>query len=255
MSNWNEEYYDIIEFYYWEPQHIGKKKYEDANFNSMEEVKTHLLNMEVSLNHQFNYFFRLIPKEILNEIFQGIDKNIASDKYNFQSTKQINELELDDATQPDMFFIGEENQIGIEMKIGAKSSIEQVLKYAMLFYFNNLKSKRERKANLIFISKGDFSNLFPEKFENIIKLKQALNIEQIPDETKKGNNDLRTHKEGILNVAKQMSISFINYNDLNSLISKTKSQLVESKYKDSVEMLFDGLIDEINARRKILGIE
>ena len=67
-SSWNNEYYDIMNFYYWEPQHLGKIKNPNSKIQSIHDALSHIAKMEVSLNHQFNLFFQLLPSVILNDI-------------------------------------------------------------------------------------------------------------------------------------------------------------------------------------------
>ena len=49
-SSWNNEYYDIMNFYYWEPQHLGKIKNPNSKIQSIHDALSHIAKMEVSLN-------------------------------------------------------------------------------------------------------------------------------------------------------------------------------------------------------------
>ena len=86
MSQWNDEYYEIIDFYFWEPQHIGRSKTEKSRYKNMEDVKNHILNMEVSLNHQLNIFFRLAPEDFINKLVKNYFHNSFDDKYLFHGS-------------------------------------------------------------------------------------------------------------------------------------------------------------------------
>jgi hypothetical protein len=60
-DSWVESYYDTLSFFYWEPQHIGRKKYVDPRLKSALEVQNHVRTMEVTLNHQIKQFLCLAP--------------------------------------------------------------------------------------------------------------------------------------------------------------------------------------------------
>lgn len=57
MNNWTNVYDEIMSFYFYEPQHIGKKAYPRDNphvYSNEQAMLNHISNMEVSLNHLFN---------------------------------------------------------------------------------------------------------------------------------------------------------------------------------------------------------
>jgi hypothetical protein len=67
-----------MNFYYWEPQHLGKKKNPNSKIQNISDALDHISKMEVSLNHQFNLFFQLIPAALLNSILGNIDCRYAN---------------------------------------------------------------------------------------------------------------------------------------------------------------------------------
>ena len=52
-----ENIYEIYDFLYFEPQHIGKIKNPKTTYNSSKKMIEHIKNLEVSLNHILNLFF------------------------------------------------------------------------------------------------------------------------------------------------------------------------------------------------------
>ena len=153
------------------------------------------------------------------------------------------------ATQPDIFLKGKESLIGIELKLSAKSSIEQMLKYAMLFYFSGEHSGKSKACHLIYIGLTEFRNLFKGKDTKIHDLQQDLTVDDLPDKTRKGGLDLMPHKDNILNVAKNMTIDFINYQSLHDLFHYERNQIdTGTAYAETVAKLFDGINDEFLMR-------
>ena len=125
-TTWNQEYYDALNFYYWEPQHLGRLTNPNSKYKNIEDVISHLRRMEVSLNHEFNLFFQLLPNELFNQFFNSLVDNFEPDDYKYQSLQDLKKLNLKDATQPDIFFKGENNFVGVELKVTAKSSLDQI---------------------------------------------------------------------------------------------------------------------------------
>lgn len=248
-SHWNTEYYDIMSFFYWEPQHLGKKSSPKRRYSSLEEVIEHLKEMEVSLNHQFNFFFRLLPESLYLRFFRSILSGLVEDSYHYQGIEDLEKLQLNDATQPDILFVGQKSIIGVELKIHAKTTYEQILKYAMLFYFEQKHSEASKACNLVFFGRGTFSNLFREEISSIKELKSRFSIDMLPDTTRKGNISLLEHKEGIVDLAKSMTISFISYSELYNSLNDLKSEIDKySPYYDAPLKLIDGMLNELEIR-------
>ncbi len=248
-STWNTEYYDIMSFFYWEPQHLGKKRYPESTYKSLKDAMVHLKKMEVTLNHQFNFFFRLLPENMYLDFFRSIVPGLVEDNYHYQNREDVEGLQLNDATQPDILFVGSKSIIGVELKIGAKTTFEQVLKYAMLFYFEQKRSGSAKVCNLIFFGSGSFSNLFKEKPSSVEELKGNLLVDMLPDVTKKGGISLVGEKEAIVEVARSMTIAFVSYSEVYTRLNELKSGIDKlSPYHDTPLKLIDGMLNELEIR-------
>ena len=252
-SSWNNEYYDIINFYYWEPQHLGKIKNPNSKIQSIHDALSHIAKMEVSLNHQFNLFFQLLPSVILNDILNKIDNNyISTDKLSYQSIEDINTLNLNDATQPDVFFKSNKDLVAIEFKLGTKSSIEQIMKYATLFHFTELHHEMEFAHHLIYVDRDNFSTMFKEKFFSIDIVQSAIEMAHIPDTTKKGYVNLIPHKERITKIAKNLHLSFVNYQELYNIFSYFVNYIDASNpFSETIIKLFSGMNNELVFRELV----
>ena len=246
-SSWNKEYYDIMNFYYWEPQHLGKIKNKESKIQNINDALNHIAKMEVSLNHQFNLFFQLLPSELTNIIFNKIDcRFTGTEKLEYQSIEDISVLNLKDSTQPDVFFKSNTDLVAIEFKLGTKSSIEQLLKYATLFHFTRLHHQKNFKCHLVYVGVNSFDSMFKEKFSHIDLVQDQLELVHIPDVTKKGSIDLTPHKDEILNLAKDMSLSFVNYQQLHDLFDHSISALdTANPYTETIHKLISGMNNEL----------
>lgn len=165
--NWTDEYREIVEFYYWEPQHIGRAKGE-KRFKNADEMYEHINNMEVSLNHVLNLFFSLYPLHKL-ECFGADESHVMMSAWQLESLQR----EQKNATQPDMFFQGKSKNIAIELKTGSKSTLDQVVKYIK---FNQaLNDSSEKDFELIFLTPySDMKKIFKEKYQTDQELHSSL---------------------------------------------------------------------------------
>jgi len=252
-TTWNQEYYDNLNFFYWEPQHLGKQKNTKSRFDNPYKVMKHLREMEVTLNHQFNLFFQLLPNQLYMLFFEAVFKNIEKDEYLYQSLFDIDALELKDATQPDIFFKGRNNLIGVELKIGAKSSLEQVVKYAILYHFSQKNDDKRKNCHLLYIGKGNSDNLFKDKKISILNVQDYINLEMLPDKTKKGKISLRHDKQDILKIAKEMSISYLSYQQVYELFKSLRTKIeTTSQYASTIEKLIHGMQNELLVRNLVI---
>jgi hypothetical protein len=246
-SSWNNEYYDIMNFYYWEPQHLGKIKNQKSKIQNIHDALSHIAKMEVSLNHQFNLFFQLLPSTILNDIINKVGKNyVSNDKLLYQSIADISILNLMDATQPDVFFKSNKDLVAIEFKLGSKSSIEQIVKYATLFHFTELYHKVEYAYHLVYVGCDSFSAIFKEKFSSIDLVQSAIEMAHIPDATRKGDVNLIPHKEKIIEIAKSLHLSFVSYQNLYNIFSDCIKYIDASNpFSETIIKLLSGMNNEL----------
>jgi len=243
-NNWTEIIYEIYDFLYWEPQHIWKIKNKNSKINSVDKSLNHIKNIEVSLNQILKIFFYFLQNNIFkNFINLKWKKDYLEDNY-FLYLKEIEELIewINWATQPDFFFIWEESNIFIEMKINSKSSLEQLMKYIFLHIKDCERVWKNKKLNLIYLAKWEFKNLFKEKFNNIDELKKEFQDFEIPKITKKGNNNLEEYFEKIKEIWKNMDIDFISYLDFKNFCIKNRK---------SNEKLFSWIINELENRKLV----
>lgn len=164
--NWTDEYREIIELYWWQPQSFGRAKTNPKKFPTADKMWESVARLETTLNHVLNIFFALFPFEKLNFPLKG-------DKYTMLSSKRLEEIqrEMDNKTQPDFFFVGDNSNLAIELKLGAKSDIEQVEKYVAFHRHLN----RAVPLHLLYLSPHeDVKGLFSEHFQDERELRTAL---------------------------------------------------------------------------------
>ena len=164
--NWTDEYREIIEFYYWEPQHLGRAA-GPKKFENVAQMWQHVNGLEVSLNHILNIFFSLYGN---NDVLTAMGHHGL---YDFVSSRQLDLWQKDygEFTQPDMFFLGAERNLAIELKLGSKTSVNQIAKYLV---FNHCVASSKGLGLLLLSPFTDLEALTKEKFSDSTTLLEAL---------------------------------------------------------------------------------
>lgn len=165
--NWTDEYREIVEFYYWQPQDIGRAN-GVKRFKNADEMWDHVSRIEVSLNHVLNIFFSLYPLHKL-DCFDADDSHVMLSAWQLELLQR----EQKNATQPDTFFEGNNKNIAIELKTASKSDLAQVIKYIR---FNEaLLDSESKDFELVMLTPfDDISKVFKEKYQTIMELQDAI---------------------------------------------------------------------------------
>jgi len=246
---WTSEYYDVMEFYYWEPQHLGKIRNKESRYNNAKEALEHIRNMEVSLNHMFNVFFRLAPSSFTNQIIDKYFKKDIKDKFKLQGRYSVSEFSA--LVQPDLLFSSKETNFSIEMKIGAKSSLEQVYKYSLLHWLEQEHNKKSKKSLLLYIGKDDFTSLWRERFSTIEELKEAVvtsDIEKLKTKASKIEK-VEVNWDEVKKLVEETTVAYCSYSQFATMLKASANQLPKNnEATETVVKLFSGLYSELKGR-------
>jgi len=235
--NWTDEYSEIVEFYYWEPQHIGRAKGE-RRFTGAVEMLDHINNIEVSLNHILSLFFSLYD---VNRLAESIPMPAG---LKFVSSKQLSvwQNEMKDYTQPDLYFQGDDANLAIELKLGAKIDCEQIAKYII---FNHHVSEKPKPLSLIVLSPtADIESISKEKFKSLLDVRSAL-LDYIPS------------KKSLLFCSYEQYLKELGQFKINTLsLSELVSALLKNTHENDIEMkLVNGLIAYLSGRSLVDPID
>jgi hypothetical protein len=247
-DSWVESYYDTLSFFYWEPQHIGRKKYVDPRLKSELEVQNHVRTMEVTLNHQIKQFLCLAPDSFRNRLFRSA---LGREVVGHFIMAGSGACRVCAAVQPDFLFTTDDSTVSMEMKIGARSSITQVLKYALLALAVEQKHDgREMEHSLIFLGADDFSRLWREHFSED-DLRQGLESEKSTFMQGLSGKEkrFRDQEARFAQIVSSLSIGFINYHDFANLLREEFPPADGSAGEQVYRKLVEGMIAELRRRR------
>jgi hypothetical protein len=247
-SDWVAAYYDALEFFWWEPQHLGRKKHASAQLDTLGKVSRHIHGIEVTLNQLLNQFFLLAPVGLRAELFEA-HFGAAFAPFDFWGADTVRALGVETIVQPDLLFVSDNEVVCIEMKVRAKCSVTQVLKYALLGVAVESHTGRQRSHSLLLLGKGDFSDLWQERFVCVAELEQAMQTD-VASFLNEGRRDFRHYEERFREVAAGMRIEFMSYAELAGFLQAKRPPASEVGPSAEVyRKLIDGLVGDLDGRR------
>lgn len=247
---WNANYYDLLEFYLFEPQHIAPKLGSDGKRQrSVPESLRRLKRLETPFNHIFSLFFRLAPSSMIERLVHAtmppasVSPSMLSDLQSI-GREAGTVFGLKSATQPDLLFVGSSAIVCVEMKVDAKTDAEQIFKYAALCA--HIDPAGAKKRFLIYMAPKDFSALWPAKGATLETAKSsALALAAALPAKLSGNSVLRGAGDRVA-IVEALELGFISYRDFRRLL---EAAAADADSHDGVyRKLIDGLVDEISAR-------
>lgn len=250
-ESWIARYYEAVTFFYWEPQHLGRQKNAKVTLTA-ERMRTRIELMEVTLNHQLNQFFSLAPRSLRTRLFERVlGVTLFSTDFCMAGRECDKEYELRNAMQPDFPFVAQDlkQAVFMEMKIGAKTSIEQLLKYVLLALSVELKHKMEMKHSHVLLGKGTFSGLWKRQLASVDHLRPLLTEKEIDAFLVGKSASIRDNKARFCEIVSEMQIGFITYQDLSQCL---EAEIEASDGCAGAEVycnLVNGMIGELRRRK------
>lgn len=249
-ATWTESYYQDLEFFYWEPQHLGRKRHIDSKLNSLKKVQAHLRVMEVTLNHNLNLFFLLAPGSVRAQLFNRLFGRTLAGEHRMHGRGVGEAYGMAGSTQPDLFFTSDDNVVAIEMKIAAKSSISQVLKYVLLGLAEELESGRQKVHHLGFLGKGDFASQWKERFRDPAELKKAATQADLALFLSRQPSRLSEHLPRFTEILANLCIGFSTYADFALFLEAAQPSASDGSEGASVyRKLIQGVVGEFKHRK------
>lgn len=251
IAAWNADYYDIVEHYFWAPGSLGRTPKENVNPRAVFRA---LRRNEDALNHVLMMFFRLAPREFTRILFEQWCEETATPEFRIQNRYQVDALLGVGFTQPDLFFVHPHVSFMIEMKIDAKSSADQVLKYVALSHLESKHHGTAKPMRLCYLGKGGVETIFkgsPSSPDEIIDRVRKLSPTEYRQRWSFLEDDDWSAIEKRLESTK---LTFKTYQDLDRLLASYEASLkLDSPYADTAAELFKGVRGELRCRGLVPG--
>ncbi len=155
------------------------------------------------------------------------------------------EFKLANCMQPDFLFVSTAETVSIEMKVKAKSSVDQVRKYALLGLAVEIKQNVEMEHHLVLLGSGAFAGMFKERFESEDKLITNIIDKDLTAFLLNKPALFRERKERLNQIVKQMHVKFINYKDFARFLGEAAPpQIDQSPGAEVYRKLIFGLVKE-----------
>jgi hypothetical protein len=252
--SWAEVYYEMVDYFYWDPRTLGQKKYADSRLKTLDAVMDHIRKIEVTLNHQIKQFLSLAPLSLRNHLFEsalGGEVEVPGDLIMAGASADIDRIyQLNNTVQPDFLFISDDTTASLEMKIGAKSSVEQVLKYAFLALAVEQQQDKKMQHILAFLGVGDFSNMFRNNIASVASLKRQIETEKHAYFTKLAGRAKRFQawESRYFEILESLYIGFISYWSFADLLRSEMPSLDGSPGAEVYRNLTIGMLRELESR-------
>ena len=177
-TNWSKKYWDIADQFYWAPQYIGMKSIPQrlwqidgdmvsvpadqvnkdgplyARCRTAEAHKGWMQRQEEVLNHVFDLAFAIAPDALIEHCFAkplGIRDSGPYNSLGREIRQRYGWTKSENVTQQDGLFVSANSVLGVELKLKAKSSPVQVIKYASVFAWEEMHSGKRDKLGLLYI--------------------------------------------------------------------------------------------------------
>lgn len=257
---WVDTYYEALEFFYWEPQHFRVQTPATAEAEKLAkiakrasritQVRSHLRKMEVTLNHNLLQFFHLAPDNLRTRLFAEFFGRSFESAFEMHG-RNFDEIFNIDAVQPDVLFTSETDVVSIEMKIGSKCTVEQILKYALLGLAVEIKrGKQPLRHYLILLGSGSLAAQFREKFATVIDLKAKVEGIDLVGFLRNKPADFRQLQERLTKIVHAIQVRFCSYSRLSDLLnSSAPPQADQSDGAQVYRKLISGLVKELELRK------
>ncbi len=175
---WTQTYWDIVDDFYWEPSLVGLKSFpkeswgDDPDFiriprsslvkggslyarsgkykGSLERMR----GLEVTLNRIFDIAISVMSDAVVGELLHR-NARIDDDGPFVRLGTDIRERygwSMENVTQQDGFFVSTRSLLGIEIKLTAPTSRNQVLKYALLMINEERLTGTRSQVGLLFVT-------------------------------------------------------------------------------------------------------
>jgi hypothetical protein len=274
-SSWNRKYWDLTEKFYWAPQYIGMKSISESAWQrdggmisipenmvmkgasiytrrrNSSDHRIWMESQEEVLNQVFDITFAIAPDQLIELCFArplgftdtgpyiSLGREIRQ-RYGWSSSENV--------AQQDGLFVSDLSVMGVELKLKAKSSPDQVIKYASLMAWEEIHSGPRAHLGLLYVLENVADTRHwrqcgldgPEVDGSLL---DRINTASLP---KKIRELLSTKRDLVASILDRTSISAITWHELTGVCQEFCTTLDTSRAGDQTLMrLLEGLTAQI----------
>ncbi len=278
---WNAKYWDILSNLYWTPRYLGLKSVPRSKcivdgdqvsipldligtadgplyFRSrkVDDQMSYLGGQEEILNHLFDLTFSIAGEDVISYALCG--PLVLEDSGPFESIgREIGQRygwhRLENVTQQDGFFVSPRSLMGVELKLGSKSSAEQIAKYlALMIWEERLTGRRDQHGLLFLVSAGAIASHWKDVGLNNGSIDQSfidrLGKMKLPSRIKRLFAD---ESDRLQAVASRLRLAVISWQQFRNSLSEYRSRLDLSRPGDqTLDNLLGGFCSQIDQHGK-----
>ena len=177
--SWQSKYWDALDQIFWSLKYVGIANIPEEQLvreggmisvpedqlakggrlyrrvRNAAEQREYLLAQEEPLNHVFDIAFAIAPDALVEDALLkplGLTDGGTFETIGREARERYQHIEKTQFQQQDGFFVSQNSAIGVELKLGSRSSPDQVMKYAMLFALEELHSGPKQNIGLLYIT-------------------------------------------------------------------------------------------------------
>jgi hypothetical protein len=246
-GTWPMTVMKLLEFFFWEPQHLDRSRKANAKPKGVTWVMDRVGKLEVTLNQSLTLFFVLAPARLRNRLFEVVLRRSFDGNFEIYGSGIEASLGLPDGPQPDFMFASPDDVVFIEMKIEAKSSIDQVLKYALLGLAQELRSAQPKSHHLVFLVPGAFELLWQERFTEPDALRRTLTEADQRAFLARNAKRLVAYASRFQEIVENLELSSLTYSELANFLN-SQAPNGQSEAEMVYRQLIDGMVGELRRR-------
>lgn len=272
---WHNKYWDALDNLYWTPKHLGLKSIGKSNWGEDPRLiqfprslvgkagtiytreGTYASNaermraLEETLNHVFDLTFGIVADEVIATLLHkaaGIDDTGPFERLGREAGSRYGWR--GNVTQHDGFFVSRSSILCVELKLGSKTSPEQVFKYIAMISAEEARGQRSEVA-LLYVTPqeapaiwqqagADPSGHLPADFVEVHANGLKVRLEQIYDNNRRGIED----------VARRLRLAHLTWSELLDACEKFARGLDCRQAGDqTLSRLLEGFVAAVREHR------
>lgn len=210
----------------------------------------YIKRQEEPFNYLFDLVFGIVPGSVVAKIFESVTGRPGADDYESIGVEQISRYQWGrKLTHSDGFFVSSSSLLAVELKFNAKTSLDQLTKYMILFLSEEEYGGRRSNLDLVYVFNSDPVKSFQKQIGFLPAVLGSSNCGQMIDsvKAKRARMYLEGREDQLSNVLDRVRIHCIHWGDFKRAILGLVAALGNGEGDETLARLLEGLCHEIDA--------